>query len=153
MLYVKVSSEKLRRELGLADDDEELIPWRELKKKLPEDLSLKGGCEFFSQAQAAKAAAEPRTKFTSTSEYSRLINSKKAGGAAEIRQLRSDLAELRRESAWLANCIFSSVGLAVFVYFCASFWFGSFEAKIILAIVVGVALFFVEVILYIIRNK
>lgn len=152
MLYVKVSSEKLRSELGLSD--EELIPWRELKKNLPEDLSsLKGGCEFFSQAQAAKAAAEPRTKFTSTSEYSRLINSKKAGGATEIRQLRSDLAELRRESAWLANCIFSSVGLAVFVYFCASFYFRSFEAKIILAIIVGVALFFVEVILYIIRNK
>ena len=156
MLYIKLNNEKLRRELEIST---ELITWHELKRKLlllPEfrDANCKEllkGSEFFSsdkqQVEAAVAA-----KITCKMEYSRLINSNGSNGSNDIKRFRSDLAEFRRESTWLANCIFTSVGVSVFVYFCASFYFDSLEIKVISAVIVGVILFFIEVILYVIRN-
>ena len=155
MLYIKLNNEKLRRELEIST---ELITWHELKRKLlllPEfrDANCKEllrGSEFFSsdkrQVESAVAA-----KITCEMEYSRLINSN-SNDSSDIKRFRSDLAEFRRESTWLANCIFTSVGVSVFVYFCASFYFDSLEIKVISAVIVGIILFFIEVILYVIRN-
>ena len=150
MLYVKLN-EKLKSELEMGN---ELVPWRELKQKLPGNdenyKELLKGCEFFSTNKVASTEG-PRLKITSKSEYSRLINSKSANWS-DIRQLRADLSELKRESTWLINCIFSSLGLAVVVYFCASLYFDKFELKIISAFMVGLVMFFIEVILYVIRS-
>ncbi|TEB14748.1 hypothetical protein C9890_0662 [Perkinsus sp. BL_2016] len=89
-------------------------------------------------------------------EYSRLIggspSSHSPNNQREIQQLRSDLAELRRESTWLLNSIFSIVGTAVFVYILVSFYFERIEVRLVCSLVSGLALFFIEMILFIIRS-
>lgn len=157
MLYVKLN-DKLKKELSNESDGEELITWRELKSKLnltEDNYALKEllqGCKFHSQRPKSNVS-----KITSIAEYNRLINSNNNSissnsGTNELQSLRADLSELRKESTWLANCIFTSVGAAAFVFFCASFYLDRFEVKLILSMVIGIILFFIEVILYIIRN-
>ena len=158
MLYVKLN-DKLKKEFSKESDGEELITWRELKSKLnitEDKYDLKEflkGCTFHSQRPKSNVS-----KITSIAEYNRLINSNNNNKSSsnsntnELQSLRADLSELRKESTWLANCIFTSVGAAAFVFFCASFYLDRFEVKLILSTVIGIILFFLEVILYIIRN-
>ena len=155
MLYVKLN-DKLKKELSKESDSEELITWRELKIKLnitEDNYDLKEllkGCTFHSQIPKSNVS-----KITSIAEYYRLINSNSNNSSSstnELQSLRADLSELRKESTWLANCIFTSVGAAAFVFFFASFYLDRFEVKLVLSMVMGIVLFFIEVILYIIRN-
>lgn len=152
-MFVKLSKELKER------FDQKFITWTELKKKLKENLidllddseliGLLKGSQFLAKLPELKGE-----KIVSSEEYARLIpvTSVHSNIRTEIVHLRSDLIELRRESAWLLNCFFSVIGVATFVYFIVSFYFDRIETRMVCSLLSGVILFFLEVILYIIRS-
>ena len=157
-MFVKLT-EELKEELAIEND---YVTWTELKEKLSnktatgtgtdaatDSIGLLKGCKFMTKEPVKKT----KTLVTST-EYAKLISHMNPNAAirTEITQLRSDLLELRRESTWLLNCFLSIVGVSVFVYFAVSFYFEKVESRIVLALCSGLILFFIEVLLYIIRE-
>lgn len=92
-------------------------------------------------------------------EYSRLLNSRSIKSTStstvrqELAQSRREWFALRRELTWLLNCGLSVVGLAAFIFFVTAFWFEKIEVRGVCALISGLILFFLEVILYIIRSE
>lgn len=152
-MFVKLSTELIEK-LSI---EEQVVSWTELKEKIKtskdSDLSLLKGSKFL-----AKLPEIQREKTLTSEEYSQLISStiqpkdKITNDIhTEITQLRSDLAELRRETTWLLNCFLSVIGTAIFVYFVVSFYFDKVESRIVFSLISGLVLFFIEVLLFIIR--
>lgn len=153
-MFVKLSNE-LIKELSI---EEQIVSWTELKAKLK---ALSSGdsdalCLLKGSKLLAKLPEVPKERTLTSEEYYQLIFSSakpndKEDIHTEIVQLRSDLAELRRESAWLFNCFLSVIGTVIFVYFVVSFYFDKLESRIVFSLISGLVLFFIEVLLYIIR--
>ncbi len=148
MLWVRLS-DKLKLTVH---EDESVISWQKLKAKLAAkhiiiDKELLTGCEFLSELEEQNGIRHR----ISSKEYARMSGTA-TSPSDDIQQLRTDLAELRRESTWLLNSFFSVIGVGAFVYFVVSFYFERVEARMIVALLAGLLLFFIEVILLIIRG-
>ena len=155
-------SEKIKK--LIKEEEEEIIPWKRLKERLTLnsveiDKETLNGCNFINKLDSSEESESRNIPIMTLEEYSRLIggsplhsHSVAPNNHREIQQLRSDLAELRRESTWLLNSIFSIVGTAVFVYILVSFYFERIEVRFVCSLVSGLALFFIEMILFIIRS-
>ena len=158
-MFIKLSAE-LIKEFSI---EKEVVSWTELKEKLQGTDDELSNSELMKLLKSSKFMAklpEIQTEKTvvTSEEYAQLISSSSSYSTTptkdintEITQLRSDFAELRRETTWLLNCFFSVIGTAVFVYFVVSFYFDKVESRIVCSIVTGLVLFFIEVLLYIIR--
>lgn len=151
-MYVRLS-DKLKIFL---QEEEDLITWQRLKEKLNQfdavvDKETLKGCEFLDNFQVGKSKTNSSPPI-SPKEYANLTGVSSSQMSTDIHQLRTELIELRRESAWLFNSIFSVVGLAVFVYFVTLFWFERVELRVVAAVLSALILFFLEVILFIIRS-
>lgn len=154
-MYVRLS-DKLKI---LLQEEEDLITWQRLKEKLNQidavvDKETLKGCEFLDNFQVDQISKSKTNSSPpiSPKEYANLTGVSSSQMSTDIHQLRTELIELRRESAWLFNSIFSVVGLAVFVYFVTLFWFERVELRVVAAVLSALILFFLEVILFIIRS-
>ena len=155
-MFVKMSS-MLIETLSSAHSEEDFISWKELKEKLI-NLTANNYSDFIKILKGSKFMAKlpeiQKEKTVTLKEYAKLISSKPQNEdfRSEMIHLRSDLAELRRETAWLFNCFLSVIGTALFVYFVVSFYFDRMVSRIVFSLLAGLILFFIEVLLYIIRN-
>lgn len=153
-MFVKLSAELIEK----YSIENEVISWTELKEKLKGTKDELSNTELIKLLKGSKFMAKlPEIhieKVVTSEEYAQLISSYSSSPTkdinTEINQLRSDFAELRRETTWLLNCFFSVIGTAIFVYFVVSFYFDKVESRIVCSIVSGLGLFFIETLLYII---
>lgn len=152
-MFVELSNEAIK-ELSI-EPKEGIISWTEIKEKLKNSDS-DVLCILKGSKLLAKLPEVPKERTLTSEEYNQLIFSTAKPKDSEdihteIVQLRLDLAELRRETAWLFNCFLSVVGTVILVYFVISFYFDKLENRIVFSLISGLVLFFIEVLLYIIR--
>lgn len=141
--------------------DDSFVPWCEFKEKLtnltPEEAyeALKN-CHFSSQEvlmRKLKAESREAAATMTAEEYKRLLGPSSDNLRSEIASARIELAQLRREASWLANCAFSVLGFAAFAFFAAGFRFERVELRLVVGMLAGLSIFFIEVLIYIIIRR
>lgn len=148
-MWVKLSTEA--KEKLIFEDS--FVAWDDLKSKISgfndtEILEILKGSEFTS---INHSIIKTRANAQMTKEEYHKLAQISPSHSGELSQLRSEISQIRRENTWLFNCFFSVIGTAAFVYFLAAFYFDKFESRIVCALLAGLALFFIEIVLYIIR--
>ena len=152
-ILIKIKGEE-KQEQG-NDTDNEKVNEQDKKFEKKIFLLLKE-CVFKASIEKNKKSSCPQLN---EEEYSRLLNSSSIKNTntsivrEELAQSRREWFALRRELTWLLNCGLSVIGLAAFVFFVTTFWFEKIEVRGVCALISGLILFFLEVILYIIRSE
>lgn len=151
---VKHEKEKLQEEEQTEQPEQESeILWCDFKEKYKnfdgiKSCSVSVSVTDWPYSKAAHLEPDSSSTITETDSFSAAVPL-----STEIRELRRDLSALRRESTWLLNVIISVLGVVAFVFIILSSLSIKLEFKLVISMLVGVIIFFIEVILFIIKSN